>query len=231
MAVRAVRGAIQLDVDEREHLLESVQELVRGGAAAERLRRRRPDQRAVHRDPRPAQRVPGAGRARARPGRRAADVHPGAGHRRRHAARRPADGPRRDRPARAPTSSTSTCAARWRCAATWPSEPACHGRRAGLPERSASRRHAVLSGTGCSALARLAPAPGVVVELADPSPTAVALARDLGAGRCGRDVDRGADLGRGRRPAGRRRRRRRRRARGLAGGRRHRRRQRQGRGR
>ena len=29
MAVRAVRGAIQLDRDEREHLLESVQELVR----------------------------------------------------------------------------------------------------------------------------------------------------------------------------------------------------------
>ncbi|MDP9222197.1 MAG: chorismate mutase [Actinomycetota bacterium] len=28
MAVRAVRGAVQLDVDEREHLLESVQELV-----------------------------------------------------------------------------------------------------------------------------------------------------------------------------------------------------------
>jgi chorismate mutase len=29
VAVRAVRGAVQLDVDEREHLLESVQELVR----------------------------------------------------------------------------------------------------------------------------------------------------------------------------------------------------------
>lgn len=29
MAVRAVRGAVQLDVDEREHLLESVRELVR----------------------------------------------------------------------------------------------------------------------------------------------------------------------------------------------------------
>jgi chorismate mutase len=29
VAVRAVRGAIQLDQDEREHLLESVQELVR----------------------------------------------------------------------------------------------------------------------------------------------------------------------------------------------------------
>ena len=29
MAVRAVRGAVQLDRDEREHLLESVQELVR----------------------------------------------------------------------------------------------------------------------------------------------------------------------------------------------------------
>jgi chorismate mutase len=29
VAVRAVRGAVQLDVDEREHLLESVRELVR----------------------------------------------------------------------------------------------------------------------------------------------------------------------------------------------------------
>lgn len=29
MAVRAVRGAVQLDVDERDHLLESVRELVR----------------------------------------------------------------------------------------------------------------------------------------------------------------------------------------------------------
>jgi chorismate mutase len=29
VAVRAVRGAVQLEVDEREHLLESVQELVR----------------------------------------------------------------------------------------------------------------------------------------------------------------------------------------------------------
>lgn len=34
MAVRAVRGAVQLDVDEREHLLASVQELVRGVMAA-----------------------------------------------------------------------------------------------------------------------------------------------------------------------------------------------------
>ena len=30
MAVRAIRGAIQLDRDEREHLLEAVRELVRG---------------------------------------------------------------------------------------------------------------------------------------------------------------------------------------------------------
>ena len=34
MAVRAVRGAVQLDVDEREHLLESVQELVRSVMSA-----------------------------------------------------------------------------------------------------------------------------------------------------------------------------------------------------
>jgi chorismate mutase len=34
VAVRAVRGAIQLDRDEREHLLESVQELVRAVLAA-----------------------------------------------------------------------------------------------------------------------------------------------------------------------------------------------------
>ena len=34
MAVRAVRGAVQLDRDEREHLLESVRELVRGVMSA-----------------------------------------------------------------------------------------------------------------------------------------------------------------------------------------------------
>ncbi|MFC3687476.1 chorismate mutase [Aquipuribacter hungaricus] len=37
MAVRAVRGAVQLDVDEREHLLDSTRELVTGVMAANGL--------------------------------------------------------------------------------------------------------------------------------------------------------------------------------------------------
>ncbi|HZI98322.1 MAG TPA: chorismate mutase [Actinomycetales bacterium] len=37
MAVRAIRGAIQLDVDEREHLLSSTRELVRAVLAANDL--------------------------------------------------------------------------------------------------------------------------------------------------------------------------------------------------
>ena len=122
MAVRAIRGATQLEVDDRDHLLASVDELIREILTQNGLATRRPDLDAVHGHAGPAQRVPGAGRPPARDRRRAAAVRPGDRRRRRHAAGDPGDGARRDRRAPRPRSGTSTCAAPRRCGATSPSE-------------------------------------------------------------------------------------------------------------
>ena len=123
MAVRAVRGAIQVDADERDEILQGTTELVTEVLAAQRDRPGRPDQHRVHRDPRPDRGVPGLRRPAARPDRRPAAVHDrdrGAGG---DAPRAAADGARRDRPGRAPRSATSTCAGRPRCAPICPSDP------------------------------------------------------------------------------------------------------------
>ena len=85
------------------------------------LTRRRPDQRLVHRHPRPAQRLPGRRRPQARHRRRAADLRPGAGGRGRHAAGGAYPRPRRDRARPSPTSTTSTSAPPPRSARTSPS--------------------------------------------------------------------------------------------------------------
>ena len=66
MAVRAIRGATQLDADDRDHLLASVDELIREILEQNGLDHRRPHLDAVHGHAGPAQRVPGAGRPPAR---------------------------------------------------------------------------------------------------------------------------------------------------------------------
>ena len=66
MAVRAIRGATQVDADDREQVLEATRELVSAVLERNALDARRRDQHPVHRHPRPGVGVPGAGRPRAR---------------------------------------------------------------------------------------------------------------------------------------------------------------------
>ena len=118
VTVRAVRGATQLEADDRDHMLDRVAEMVRDVMSSNDLGRRRLHQHHLHRDLRPARRVPGVRRPAARLQRRTADLRARARDRRLDAAGGADDGPRRDRPVRAPTSPTSTCTAPPRCAAT-----------------------------------------------------------------------------------------------------------------
>ena len=74
VAVRAVRGATQLDEDDREHMLERVAEMVARRHGGQRPRGRRLHLGDLHRDLRPGLGVPGVRRPPARLRRRAADL-------------------------------------------------------------------------------------------------------------------------------------------------------------
>ena len=117
-AVRALRGATTLDVDEKDHLFERVIALLDALFERNDLAPRRPHQRAVHRHRRHPLGVPGPRGPQVRARRRAADLRPRARHRRRHAPVHPGDDPPAVRPARGRSSTTSTSRARATCATT-----------------------------------------------------------------------------------------------------------------
>ena len=86
-AVRALRGATTVDDDEEAHVHERVDRAARGDVRAQRRRPRRHHQHPLHRHRRHPRHVPGRRRPQDGPRRRAADLRPGARHRRRHAPR------------------------------------------------------------------------------------------------------------------------------------------------
>ena len=115
MAVRAVRGAVQVGGNERGEILAGTAELVTEVMSRNELQHRRRDQRDLYRDARPDRGVPGPGRPQARLPGGAAAVRVRDRRARRDAACGPADDAHRDDQAAVGACSTSTCAAPRRC--------------------------------------------------------------------------------------------------------------------